>query len=219
MEKLILNPGKEELILVFIYFVLIIFILILLFIFSKIRIEIDNFEFNSQLKGFTNKNYKIYFKLYILKFIPILKIKIDDKKIRKKLKEDKFKAKTQKIEQDILSKKIPIGEFKNLDFEIKKFNLNLELGTENAFLTSMLIPIISALISILLGKKSKDVTNTKYMIKPIYINQNLIKILIFGIFDIKMFHIINILYSLKNKEGENKNERTSNRRSYDYGYE
>ena len=219
MEKLILNPGKEELILVFIYFVLIIFILILLFIFSKIRIEIDNFEFNSQLKGFTNKNYKIYFKLYILKFIPILKIKIDDKKIRKKLKEDKFKAKTQKIEQDILSKKIPIGEFKNLDFEIKKFNLNLELGTENAFLTSMLIPIISALISILLGKKSKDVTNTKYMIKPIYINQNLIKILIFGIFDIKMFHIINILYSLKNKEGENKNERTSNRRSYDYSYE
>ena len=219
MEKLILNPGKEELILVFIYFVLIIFILILLFIFSKIRIEIDNFEFNSQLKGFTNKNYKIYFKLYILKFIPILKIKIDDKKIRKKLKEDKFKAKTQKIEQDILSKKIPIGEFKNLDFEIKKFNLNLELGTENAFLTSMLIPIISALISILLGKKSKDVTNTKYMIKPIYINQNLIKILIFGIFDIKMIHIINILYSLIKKEGENKNERTSNRRSYDYGYE
>ena len=219
MEKLILNPGKEELILVFIYFVLIIFILILLFIFSKIRIEIDNFEFNSQLKGFTNKNYKIYFKLYILKFIPILKIKIDDKKIRKKLKEDKFKAKTQKIEQDILSKKIPIGEFKNLDFEIKKFNLNLELGTENAFLTSMLIPIISALISILLGKKSKDVSNTKYMIKPIYINQNLIKILIFGIFDIKMFHIINILYSLIKKEGENKNERTSNRRSYDYGYE
>ncbi len=219
MEKLILNPGKEELILVFIYFVLIIFILILLFIFSKIRIEIDNFEFNSQLKGFTNKNYKIYFKLYILKFIPILKIKIDDKKIRKKLKEDKFKAKTQKIEQDILSKKIQIGEFKNLDFEIKKFNLNLELGTENAFLTSMLIPIISALISILLGKKSKDVTNTKYIIKPIYINQNLIKILIFGIFDIKMFHIINILYSLIKKEGENKNERTSNRRSYDYGYE
>lgn len=219
MEKLILNPGKEELILVFIYFVLIIFILILLFIFSKIRIEIDNFEFNSQLKGFTNKSYKIYFKLYILKFIPILKIKIDDKKIRKKLKEDKFKAKTQKIEQDILSKKIQIGEFKNLDFEIKKFNLNLELGTENAFLTSMLIPIISALISILLGKKSKDVTNTKYIIKPIYINQNLIKILIFGIFDIKMFHIINILYSLIKKEGENKNERTSNRRSYDYGYE
>ena len=219
MEKLILNPGKEKLILVFIYFVLIIFILILLFIFSKIRIEIDNFEFNSQLKGFTNKNYKIYFKLYILKFIPILKIKIDDKKIRKKLKEDKFKAKTQKIEQDILSKKIQIGEFKNLDFEIKKFNLNLELGTENAFLTSMLIPIISALISILLGKKSKDVTNTKYIIKPIYINQNLIKILIFGIFDIKMFHIINILYSLIKKEGENKNERTSNRRSYDYSYE
>ena len=132
---------------------------------------------------------------------------------------DKMQKSLKKIEQDILSKKIQIGEFKNLDFEIKKFNLNLELGTENAFLTSMLIPIISALISILLGKKSKDVTNTKYIIKPIYINQNLIKILIFGIFDIKMFHIINILYSLIKKEGENKNERTSNRRSYDYGYE
>ena len=219
MEKLILNPGKEELILVFIYFLLLIFILIILLTFSIIRIEIHNFEFNSQIKGFTNKDYKIYFKLYILKFIPILKIRIDDKKIRKKLNDNKFKEKTQKFEQEIFSRKITLGAFKNLAFEIKKLNLNIELGTEDAFLTSMLIPIISALLSILLSKKSKDIVNQKYMITPIYKEQNLLKILIFGIFDIKMIHIINILYSLKNKEGENKNERTSNRRSYDYGYE
>lgn len=204
---------------VFIYFILIILLLILIITFSKIRVEIDNLEFNSQLKDFTNKNYIINLKIYILKFIPILKIKLEDKKIRNKLKNEKFIKKTKEFEQKIFSRKIILREFKKLEFEIKKLDLNIELGTESAFITSMLIPIISALISIIVGKKSKDISKQKYIIKPIYTNQNLIKILIFGIFDIKMIHIINMLYVLKNKEGENKNERTSNRRSYDYSYE
>ena len=68
-------------------------------------------------------------------------------------------------------------------------------------------------------KKVENYKNQNFTIKPIYINQNLINILIDGIFEIKMIHIINIIYILNKKEGVKKYERTSNRRSYDYSYE
>ena len=56
-------------------------------------------------------------------------------------------------------------------------------------------------------------------IYPVYNYQNLLNIEFSGIFEIKMIHIINIIYILNKKEGVKKNERTSNRRSYDYSYE
>ena len=40
-----------------------------------------------------------------------------------------------------------------------------------------------------------------------------------GIFEIKTVNIINIIWNLKKKERRNENERTSNRRAYDYSYE
>ena len=53
-----------------------------------------------------------------------------------------------------------------------------------------------------------------FQIKPIYNNQNILNIALSGIFQIKMIHIINIIYILNKKEGVKNYERTSNRRAY-----
>ena len=57
--------------------------------FSKIRIQINNFRFQSQTKRHINKEYEVIIKLYILKIIPILKVNI----IKTKRKNQKFRFK------------------------------------------------------------------------------------------------------------------------------
>ena len=108
---------------------------------------------------------------------------------------------------------------KKFNLNIKKINLNLEIGTENAALTAIIIPAVSTSIAILLRNKIKDYENQTFIVNPIYLNENIVNILFSGIFEIKMIHIINIIYILNNKEGVKKYERTSNRRPYDYSYE
>ena len=103
--------------------------------------------------------------------------------------------------------------------DIKKIKLEIELGTENASATAILVPIISTIISFIIKQKVKDCKKQIFNIKPLFLNQNMVNIEISGIFEIKMIHIINIIYILNNKKGEDKNERTSDRRSYAYSYE
>ena len=138
MEKLILYPLKEAVVLVFL-FIFIIFLLLL--IFSKIRIEIINFRFLSQCKRHVNKYYKIIVKLCILNKIPILKInitktKLEKLKIKEKVKNIDFKAiqKNSNFDKDFLK------AIKELSINIQNISLNVELGTENATLTSIIVP-------------------------------------------------------------------------------
>ena len=89
----------------------------------------------------------------------------------------------------------------------------------NASLTALLVAIISSITGIVFRKSIIDSKKQSFRIVPVYINKNLINIAVSGIFEIKMIHIINIMYVLNKKEGVKKNERTSNRRTYDYSYE
>ena len=68
-------------------------------------------------------------------------------------------------------------------------------------------------------KVKKYNNRQKFSIQPIYVNQNLINVDFSGIFQIKMIHIINTICMINKKRKGDKNERTSNRRFYDYGYE
>ena len=99
---------------------------------------------------------------------------------------------------------------------LKKINLSINIGTENASLTALLVAIISSITGIVFRKSIIDSKKQSFRIVPVYINKNLINIAVSGIFEIKMIHIINVL---NKKEGVKKNERTSNRRTYDYSYE
>ena len=194
----------------------------LVIIFAKIQIQIVNFNFNSQTQTHLNKDYEIIFKLYILKVIPILKVKITKTKLEKlKLSQKiskidfKYLEKNQKIDKKILK------AIKKINLAIKNINLHIDIGTENASLTSIIVPVISTIIAILLRKKVKKIDNQIFIIHPIYQNQNLVNIYLSGIFELKMRYIIDIIYILtrKEKKGVKEYERTSNRRSYDYSYE
>ncbi len=198
---------------------LIVLIITIIIAKAKISIEVKNLKIKANKKMYISDNYKIIFKIIILNKISILKFNLNNEKLvlernkrinKKGLKEESFLK--NKIKKEILK------HFS--DIQVNKLNLKIKIGTENAFFTSMIIPIVSSIISIILMKKITNVEKQKYVVEPIYLNQNILEILISGIFEIKMIHIISIIYILKQKEeGVKKNERTSNRRSYDYGYE
>ena len=201
-------------------FIFVLILIIVLLVFSRIRIEVINFKFSSQTKRHIKKDYKVIIKLCILKKIPTLKVnitktKLEKMKIKEKIKNIDFKIIQNKNKFD----KNAIKAIKKSNININKINLNLEIGTENATLTSVIVPAISTILAILLSRKIENPKNQLFIIQPVYINQNLINIVFSGIFEMKMIHIINIIYILNRKKGVNKHERTSNRRSYDYSYE
>ena len=201
-------------------FLFVILICILILIFSKIKIEVENFRFSSIKNRHINKDYKITIMLCVFSKIPIAKINITKQKLEKlKVKEKIKRINIKEIKDNkALDKKI-LEIIKRINIIIKKIYLKIDLGTENSALTSIIIPIISTFIAFLFRIAMKEYKNQTFVINPIYINQNIINIAFSGIFEIKMIHIINIIYILNKKEGEDKNERTSNRRSYDYSYE
>lgn len=207
---------------VFLFILITILLIGFIIFFSKIQIEIDNLKFCSISKRHLNKDYEIIVKLYVLDLFPILKIpitktKLEKMKVKEKIKNIDFKA----IEENPrLNKKI-IETIKSIEFSIPKINLYIEIGTENASLTSIIVPTISAIIAIILRQKVKKVKNQKFIVQPIFQNQNLVNLSFEGIFEIKTSHIINIIYRFnkKEKEGVKEYERTSNRGAYDYSYE
>ncbi len=207
---------------VFLFILLILCILLLIIVFSKIRIDIKKFEYCSMNKKHINPNYYLQISWIMLNKIPIIQIKINKHTVKKLKLKDKFVDIDIKMweERKKLDKET-ISIIKKIDFAIKKLKLKIDIGTENSAITSLLIPIISTVISFLLRNKMKTKEEQTYIVQPIYKDQNYLNITISGIFEIKMNHIINVIYLLsrKNKKGVKKYERTSNRRSYDYSYE
>ncbi len=198
----------------FIFLVLILFIIVLLL--SKVQIKINNFKFHSQTKRHINEDYEVIIQLCFFK-VRITKAKLEKIRLKEKVEKINFSA-LEKLPS--LQKEI-IREIKKLDIGIKKFELYVELGTESASLTSILVPAISTVIAILLKRKMKKFENQTFQIHPVYLNQNLVKIDFSGIFEIKMSHIIDIIYHLikSEKKGVKEYERASNRGAYDYSYE
>ncbi len=207
---------------VFLFILLTIAMLAVIFLFSKIRIQIINFKFSSQMPRHINKDYKIIISMYSLGFIPVLRINITKTRLEKM----KLKEKIKKVDFSLLEKKFSFDKkvwksIKKAKLSIKNINLHVDIGTENASLTSVIVPAISTVIAIILRKKVKEFENQTFIIHPMYQNQNLVNLYISGIFEIKVCHIINIIYMLnkKEKKGVKRYERASHRRTYDYSYE
>ena len=193
---------------------------------SKLEIRMINVIIDSQSKPYVNDKYKIIIKLKIFDTIPIIKFTLNKNKLRKIQQSLKTNEKVKQLEKDIIQNKDKFDAqiIKGLkDFckgiYIETLNLEIELGTQNAFLTSMLVAIFSSILSIGFSRIRVREKNIVYEIKPVYKNENSIKIEISGIFQIKLIHIINTIYVLNKKGGRKNHERTSNRRSYDYSYE
>ncbi len=201
-------------------FLFVFFIVIFLLLLSKIRIEINNLRFSSIKPKQINRNYKIVIKLCLFNKMPIIKIsltkiKLEKLNINKKIKNINLKV----LEDKNRFEKNFWKAIKKIEITIKKIDLDVELGTENASFTSLLIPVFSTILAMIFRKKISNHEKQKFKITPIYRDKNIINIAISGIFEIKMIHIINIIYILNKKKGVNKHERASNRGSYDYSYE
>ena len=193
---------------------------------SKLDIRMINLIIDSQSKKYINDRYEIIIKLKIFGNIPILKFTLNKSRLRKIKQSRKMNEKVKQLEKDILQNKDKfdrqvikgLKEFSK-GIYMEKLDLEVELGTENAFLTSMFVTIFSSILSIVFSRIHVREKNIVYEIKPLYRNENSIKIEISGIFQIKLIHIINTIYVLNKKGGRKNHERTSNRRSYDYSYE
>ena len=209
----------------FLKIILIISIFLILIITVKVEVKIRNIKYNSEkVKGgcLTN-NYQIIIKILTLEKIPIFRLKINKSKIEKinakthlkqKIKEEIQKqdvAKAIEIEKKYDLKKLIPEVYKNIKLETENINLKIDIGTENVVLTSFIIPIISTILAFTVKRN--------FEVQPIYQNKNIIKFELNGIFSVKMIHIIDTICILKKKRRVYKNERTSNRRTYDNCYE
>lgn len=221
-----INPLKRRrIILVFLfYFIIILNVVIIAIISLKIKIKIVKFKFSSIDKPKIDSNYKINIYFYLFSKIPIFKANITKSKLEKLNQKFKMNNKIKKLNLELMQNKSKgnkniIKAIKRINMKIEEMDLNVEIGTENARLTSIIVPTISTIIAIYIKNKIKHIEKQTFIISPIYINQNLIKMDISGIFEFNLIHIINMIYVLTKKGEVKKHERTSNRRPYDYSYE
>ena len=141
-------------------------------------------------------NFSIKLKILAFEKLPILSIKLDNNKIKNiMLKQiDKEIKKHKNIEEDKqrakeLSKKIvPL-------INLKKGNLNIELGTEDAAFTAIASSIVSIFIAVALSYVAdvEKYKNYNYKITPIYLNKNVFFLQFSCIITIKLVHIINVI--------------------------
>ena len=207
------------------YIILIIFFLLIILIglmlLSKLEIEIKYFNYDTEtIKDNETKNYLFYIRFKLIDKITWLNLKINDKKI-KRLKESKlylYELNKIKNKENRIIRKEYVKYLMDLNIHINRFNLYLSICALNNMLTSLSVSLISVFISMILAKKanykeySKDKFN--YNVIPCYEQKLKIKIELSCIINIKIVHIINVIYMLIKKRSAVNNERTSNRRTY-----
>lgn len=230
------------------YFILILIIVTTVIVTSKINIEIEKFKYKRKTQRevlIDKKNISrdndvlIKFKLYIFNIIPILILKIDNKKINKLRKKKRFvklgkklKTRMNKMQTEFIEKfsKNKIQEIvlniltiaKELKLKVKKLNLQINVGLSNIITTTFLIPAIATAVSFFFRNTIVESKQSRYEIKPIYNLENSgseINIYLKCIIEVKMIHIINIMYIIKKQRKVKEYGRPSNRRSYEYSYE
>lgn len=180
-----------------------VFIIIVL---STIKFEIVDFEL-SNIIPITPKNYKIKLPFYLFGKIKIFSFKLNSERARKmysKMNIEKFDI--EKGRKLLTIKNINI--LKKLNTRLDYLDLELDLGLEDAIFTTELITLISTVISNILPHIiSKYIPNKyRYKIMPIYINKNAYYIKLNCIFQLKIVHIINIIYIYLKKGKSDKNE-------------
>ena len=185
----------------FFLFIFIIVFLIIAVHTMKLGIQIQNLRINTESSEKINKEYQINVFLSVFS-----KIKIFNKDIRK------MKDQTKKLEDEIFKKKNFKIDYKEAlqNINIKEIDLNVQIGTQDAALTAIIVGIIASVLGILIRKP-------KYEVIPICSDKNFIKIRLDSIFT---FDLVNYIYSqIFKRWGGKKNERTSNRKSYANSYE
>lgn len=181
------------------------------------RIYIKELKLSNLNSNQLEFSYLIYLGLYLGGKIKIIEVTLD----KTKIKNSKLfcKMKNQNMIKE-MSKMDIFENLKVLKLNVESFKLDLQLGTENVIFTTYAVAIISTVISILIGIKIKNYNKEQHYFKvsPIF-NKNTIDLRFESIIYLKKAHIIRIIYKELKRRSDKKNERTSNRKSYGYGYE
>lgn len=197
-----------------------------MFILSNIKITVNKIQLLIYEQEYAKSNiifdYEIFMSLHFFN-IEIFKIKIDKEKLKKLNIQQKLKPKQiENLKSKIPNKNETKDLIKKLKIKLQNFNLNIEINTPDVMITIGSVAVLSTIISIILSKtiSKRNYKNCKYKVTPLYTDKNILKIDFNCIIKVKIVHIIFIIYFLLyKKRRDDKNERTSNRRSYDYGYE
>ena len=151
------NNIKPEVIILFFLFLFITLLIVVGIAIhtSRIGIDIENLIIDTEQpkEKMINEEGKIY--VYLLLFG---KVKLLKKNVRTINKEDlKFKKPNFKINY--------IELVKNIDIDVEQIDLYIQLGTQDAASTAILVGTIAALLGIILKKP-------KYQVIPDYLNKN-----------------------------------------------
>ncbi|MFU2363635.1 MAG: hypothetical protein ACM67R_07455 [Clostridiales bacterium] len=193
----------------------------ILIIASTLHIQIKNLSIsNMQTKN--NTKYEIIFSIYFANKIKYIWFNLNSKRAKKIYS----KVQLEKIDLKKFKKVFKLSDLKELTklhLKISDLNLEMNIGTKSPLVTSFLVVTISNAISLLLPHLVNNLKDNRYFynIKPLYYNKELYKINLDCIIEIKVVHIINVIYYIFLKKGRRKNERstTSNRKSYAYSHE
>lgn len=193
----------------------------ILIIASTLHIQIKNLSISNMQKK-NNTKYAIIFSIYFANKIKYIWFNLNSKRAKKIYS----KVQLEKIDLKKFKKVFKLSNLKELTklhLKISDLNLEMNIGTKSPLVTSFLVVTISNAISLLLPHLVNNLKDNRYFynIKPLYYNKELYKINLDCIIEIKMVHIINVIYYIFLKKGRRKNERstTSNRKSYAYSHE
>lgn len=209
------------LVLIFCTIIIITIIAFFLIIFSTLKIDIKNYEISNiyeslndsiiETKDTCNNNeknmakYKLDISLNILNKIKILKLKLNNEKIKKMiLKMHLDKTKIKELEREIGIN--DINEITKIKPQISYMNLNIKIGVDDVLLTTYIVPIICTAISMLLPlviEKNKA-NQIKYIVTPMYNKGNAYYIKFDAGIKIKVMQVLKFIYKIyKNRRINN----------------
>ena len=180
----------------FFLFILVIFTILIIAIHtSKIGIDIKNLIIDTDAEEKINEDGKIYAmgkmidnpscEYYEISFDGFFKWTLYKNVRNIPMKDVKFETSDFDI-KIFKNKDIKINYLEliqNINIDIKNIDLNVNIGTEDAGITAILVGILAGILGIIIKKP-------KYQILPIYANRNLLKINLNGIFTIYLMHYI-----------------------------
>ena len=148
--------------------------------------------------------------LYIGKKIKIFEVCMNKEKLLKNKYILNIKKKNEiKKDIEIINNDDIKNAIKKVKLNIERFNLKLNIGTEDAKLTAILFGVISTIWGVLVpliyySKNIKSLDEFEYELTPNFSNKNIFKLEFTGQLSIRLLHIIYILYiSFKaNKKSE-----------------
>ncbi len=220
-----------SLILFLILFILIfVFFTFILFAFSSLEFCRSKLKIDTRRKEKIEENYCFRFSLKLFGIIPWVWININKEKVNKVKESIRFNKLKLKMLKNVFDNKKNIMKLnlfngfkivKLLKINLKKLQFNLSFDTEDVNFTSYLTALIGAIVGILIGNigEKYSLEKYRYIITPTFLNSKFLKLDLNCIFNVKMVHIITVIYLLLKKRSDKKYARTSNRRAYDYSNE